>query len=88
MATEWWARMPSPSGAVPAAHRRSGPVRLLRHPPGVVDRRSAPEAKVVRRELTGVAKVEVVGRSKDKVEEIFWEAVTQARAELAGIRRK
>ena len=61
---------------------------LLRHPPGVVDRRGAPEPKVVRREVAGVAKVEVVGRSKEKVEEIFWDTVTQVRADLAGIRRK
>ena len=47
-----------------------------------------PEATVVRRELAGVPKIEVVGRSKEKVEEIFWEAVTQARAELAGVPRK
>ena len=37
----------------------------------------------MRRDLTGVPKI-VVGRSKETVEEIFWEeAVTQARAELA-----
>jgi len=36
----------------------------------------------------GVPKIEVVGRSKEKVEEIFWEAGTQARAELAGVPRK
>ena len=47
-----------------------------------------PEATVVRRELTGVPKIEVVGRSKEKVEELFWDAVTQARAELAGVPRK
>ena len=47
-----------------------------------------PDATVVRRELTGVPKIEVVGRSKEKVEEIFWDAVTQARAELAGVPRK
>ena len=47
-----------------------------------------PEAKVVRRELAGVAKVEVVGLSKEKVEEIFWDAVTQVRADLAGVPRK
>jgi hypothetical protein len=35
-----------------------------------------------------VPKIEVVGRSKEKVEEIFWEAGTQARAELAGVPRK
>jgi hypothetical protein len=47
-----------------------------------------PEAEVVRRELAGVPKVEVVGRSKEKVEEIFWDTVTQVRADLAGIQRK
>ena len=47
-----------------------------------------PEAKVVRRELAGVPRIEVVGLSKEKVEEIFWDAVTQARAELAGVPRK
>ena len=36
-----------------------------------------PDAKVVRRELAGVPKIEVVGLSKEKVEEIFWDAVTQ-----------
>ena len=47
-----------------------------------------PEATVVRRELTGVPKIEVVGVSKEKVEEIFGDAVTQARADLAGVPRK
>ena len=43
---------------------------------------------MVRRELAGVPKIEVVGLSKEKVEKIFWDAVTQARAELAGVPRK
>ena len=43
---------------------------------------------MVRRELAGAPKIEVVGLSKEKVEEIFWEAVTEARAELAGLSRK
>ena len=47
-----------------------------------------PEAKVVRRKLAGVPRVEVVGLSKEKVEELFWDAVTQVRADLAGIQRK
>ena len=47
-----------------------------------------PEAKVVRRELAGVPRVEVAGVSKDKVEELFWDTVTQVRAELAGVPRK
>ena len=46
------------------------------------------EAKVVRREMTGVPTVEVIGRSKEKVEEIFWDTITQVRADLAGIPRK
>ena len=85
---EWWARMP-------VAKRRAG-LRdtdegdrfddfAIRQEWWTGD--ALPEAKVVRRELTGVPKIEVVGRSK-KVGEIFWEAVTQARAELAGVPRK
>ena len=86
---QWWAR-------VPAAKRRS----MLRHT-DEGDRfddyairqewwtgEALSEATVVRRELAGVPKIEVVGRSKEKVEEMFWEAVTQARAELAGVIRK
>ena len=86
---EWWAR-------VPASKRRS----MLRHT-DEGDRfddfairqewwtgDALPDATVVRRELTGVPKIEVVGLSKEKVEEIFWDAVTQARAELAGVPRK
>jgi hypothetical protein len=44
-----------------------------------------PEAAVVRRELAGVPKVEVVGLAKEKVEELFWETITQLRADLAGV---
>ena len=47
-----------------------------------------PDAKVVRRELAGVPRVEVVGLSREKVEETFWDRVTQVRADLAGIQRK
>ena len=47
-----------------------------------------PEAKVVRRELAGVPKVEVVGLSKEKVEELFWDTINQVRADLARIQRK
>ncbi len=49
---------------------------------------SLPDAKVVRRELAGSPRVEVVGLSKDKVEEMFWETITQVRADLAGLQRK
>ena len=47
-----------------------------------------PEAKLVRRELAGVPKVEVVGRSREKVEELFWDTITQVRADLAGVPRQ
>ena len=47
-----------------------------------------PEAKVVRREMAGTPRIEVAGVSKEKVEELFWETVTQVRAELAGVPRK
>ena len=50
--------------------------------------RHCPRPQVVRRELAGAPKIEVVGLSKEKVEEIFWDAVTQVRADLAGIPRK
>jgi hypothetical protein len=54
----------------------------------VVDRHALPEAKVVRRELAGVPRVEVVGLSKEKVEELFWDTITQVTADLAGVPRK
>ena len=86
---EWWARMP-------VARRHS----MLRNT-DEGDRfddfairqewwtgEALPEATVVRHELAGEPKIEVVGLSKEKVEEIFWDAVTQARAELAGVPRK
>ena len=47
-----------------------------------------PDAKVVRRELAGLPKVELVGLSKEMVEEIFWDAITQVRADQAGIQQK
>ena len=40
------------------------------------------------RELAGVPRVEVVGLSKERVEETFWDTITQVRADLAGIQRK
>jgi len=35
-----------------------------------------------------VPKVEVVGLSKEGVEELFWDTITQVRADLAGVSRK
>ena len=46
-----------------------------------------PEPKVMHRKVAGVPKVEVVGLSKEKVEELFWDVITQVRADLAGIPR-
>ena len=43
---------------------------------------------MVRRDLAGAAKGEVVGLSKQKVEELFWDTITQVRADLAGVPRK
>jgi hypothetical protein len=43
---------------------------------------------VVRQELAGVPRVEVVGLSNETVEELFWDTITQVRADLAGIQRK
>ena len=34
--------------------------------------------------VAGVPKVEVVDLSKEKVEELFWDTITQVRADLAG----
>ena len=35
----------------------------------------------MRRKLAGVPKVEVAGLSKEKVEELFWDTITQVRAD-------
>ena len=86
---EWWARLPD--------SKRRGALRDTDEGERFDDfairqewwtGEELPQAKLVRRELTGAPKIEVIGVSKDKVEEIFWDAVTQARADLAGIQRK
>ena len=86
---EWWARFrwPSVAGrcAIPTrangsttspSARSGGPARRCRRP-----KWCAGSWPAHRRSRSS-------GRSKEKVEEIFWEAVTQARAELAGVPRK
>ena len=86
---EWWARLPD--------SKRRGALRDTDKGERFDDfavrqewwtGEEPPDAKLVRRELTGAPKIEVVGLSKDRVEEMFWDAVTQARADLAGIQRK
>ena len=86
---EWWARVP--------ASKRRGVLRntdegerfddfAIRQERWTGD--ALPGAKLVRRELAGVPRVEVVGRSKEKVEELFRDTITQVRADLAGVPRK
>ena len=87
---EWWARVP--------ASKRRGQLRHTREGERFDDfdirqewwtGEALPEAKLVRRELAGVPKVEVVvGLSREKVEELFWDTITQVRADLAGVPRK
>jgi hypothetical protein len=86
---EWWARVP--------ISKRRGELRHTRHGERFDDfdirqewwtGDALPDAKVVRRELAGIPRVEVSGLSKDKVEELFWETITQVRADLAGVQRK
>jgi hypothetical protein len=85
---QWWAR-------VPVSKRRSE-LRRSREDERFDDfdirqewwtGDSLPDAKVVRRELTGVPRVEVAGLSREKVEELFWDTITQVRADLAGVPR-
>ncbi|WP_101952392.1 hypothetical protein [Mycobacterium sp. 3519A] len=83
---QWWARVP--------VSKRRGELRRTREGERFDDFEirqewwtgdALPDATVVRRELAGVPKVEVVGQSKERVEELFWETITQVRADLAGV---
>jgi hypothetical protein len=71
-----------------APHGRGGTVQRLAIRQEWWTGDALPDAKVVRRELAGVPKVEVVGLSTEKVEETLWATITQVRADLAGIQRK
>ena len=86
---EWWARVP--------ASKRRGQLRHTREGERFDDfdirqewwtGEALPEAELVRRELAVVPKVEVVGLSREKVEELFWDTITQVRADLAGVPRQ
>jgi hypothetical protein len=83
---EWWARMPVSKRRGELRHTRDGE-RFddfdIRQEWWTGD--ALPEATVVRRELAGKPRIEVVGRSQEKVEELFWDTITQARADLAGV---
>ena len=86
---EWWARVPVAKRRGASRHTDEGE----RFDDFAIRREwwtgeALPEAKVVRRELAGVPKVEVVGLSKEKVEGLFWDRITQVRADLAGVSRK
>ena len=86
---EWWARMPVSKRRDALRHTDEGErfddfaIRQQWWTGDVL-----PEAKLVRRELAGAPRIEVAGVSKDKVEELFWDTVTQVRAELADVPRK
>ena len=58
------------------------------HDEAVVTGDALPDTKVVRRKLAGVPKVEVAGLSKEFVEVLFWDTITQIRAELAEVSKK
>lgn len=85
---EWWAR-------VPVSKRRIH-LRRTHHDERFDDFSihqqwwtgdALPDARVVRREMTGVPRVEVIGQSRERVEELFWDTITQVRADLAGVPR-
>jgi hypothetical protein len=82
---QWWARVPVSKRRGELRHTRDGE-RFddfeIRQEWWTGD--ALPDAKVVRRELAGIPRVEVAGRSKEKVEELFWDTITQVRADLAG----
>jgi len=86
---EWWARVPVSKRRSELRQTRGGE-RFddfdIRQEWWTGD--ALPEAKVVRRELAGVPRVEVVGSSREKEEELFWDTITQVRADLAGVAKK
>ena len=86
---QWWARVPVSKRRGQLRHTRDGE-RFddfeIRQAWWTGD--ALPDATVVRRELAGIPTVEVAGRSKAKVEELFWDTITQVRADLAGVPRK
>jgi hypothetical protein len=85
---EWWARMPVSKRRGDLRNTHDGERRDdfdIRQEWWTGD--ALPEAKLVRRELAGTPKVEVVGVSKEKVEELFWTTITEVRADLAGVPR-
>jgi hypothetical protein len=86
---QWWGRVP--------VSKRRGELRQTRESERFDDFEirqewwtgdALPDAKVVRRELAGVPRVEVAGLSRESVEELFWDTITQVRADLAGVPRK
>ena len=86
---EWWARVPVSKRRAALRHTDEGERFddfAIRQEWWTGD--ALPEAKVVRREMAGVPRVEVAGLSREKVEELFWDTITQVRADLAGVPRK
>jgi hypothetical protein len=69
---QWWARVPVSKRRAELRHTRDGERRDdfdIRQEWWTGD--ALPDAKVVRRELAGIPRVEVAGLSKEKVEELF-----------------
>ena len=82
---EWWARVPVSKRRAQLRHTREGE-RFddfdIRQEWWTGE--ALPEAKLVRRELAGVPKVEVVGLSREKVEELFWDTITPGQGRPGG----
>ena len=82
---QWWARVPVSKRRAALRHTREDErfddfdIRQECWTGDVL-----PDAKVVRRELAGIPRVEVAGLSKEKVEQLFWDTIAQVRADLAG----
>ena len=52
----------------------------------MVDWRCGPEVQVVRCEISGMPHVEVIGLSKEKVEQALFDTVVEIREKLEGIK--
>jgi hypothetical protein len=86
---QWWARVPVSKRRAELRHTRDGE-RFddfeIRQEWWTGD--ALPDAKVMRRELARDTHGRPSGLSKEKVEELFWDTITQLRADLATVSRK
>jgi hypothetical protein len=82
----WTARMPAakrPSECLDAPRERYGDFEITRE---WWTGDSVPDARVVRREIAGMPHVEVIGLSKEKVEQALYDTVVEIRETLEGIK--